>query len=138
MRRALLTLSCKDAVVRFFAALDAGRMDELANAFAGDGVWHRQGAELRGPEAVSCALATRPAGRVTAHLVQNLIVDLDDEYHARARYLALTYRHDAPDGAKGPAPMGIPYAIAAYEDRLTRSGETWLVRERRSRPLFAS
>jgi hypothetical protein len=138
MRRVLLTLSCKDAIVRFFSALDAGRMDELAAAFASDGVWHRQGAELCGPEAVSRALAARPAGRVTAHLVQNLIVDLEDEDHARARYLALTYRHDAPGAANGPAPMGIPYSIAAYEDRLTRNGSNWLVQDRRSRPIFAS
>ena len=57
MRRALLTLDCKDAVIRFYAALDAGRMDEVAQAFASDGVWHRQGAQLRGPDAVSRALA---------------------------------------------------------------------------------
>ena len=138
MRGAFLTLRCKDAIVRFFAALDAGRMDELANAFASDGLWHRQGVELRGPAAVASALATRPAGRVTAHLVQNLIVDLEDEERARARYLVLTYRHDAPDGATGPAPMVTPYSIAAYEDRLTRSGDTWLVQERRSRPMFAN
>ena len=138
MRRTHLTLNCKDAIVRFFAALDAGRMNELAEAFAADGVWHRQGSELCGPDAVSRALAARPAGRITAHLIQNLIVDLEDEDHARAHYLALTYRHDAPEGATGPAPMGIPYSIAAYEDRLTRRGENWLVRERRSRPVFAN
>jgi hypothetical protein len=137
-RRALLTLSCNEAIVRSFAALDAGRMDEVARAFASDGVWHRQGAELRGPDGVARALAARPAGRVTAHLVQNLIVDLEDEDHARARYLALTYRHDAPAGASGPAPMGMPYSIAAYDDRLTRSGESWLVQERRSRTRFGS
>ena len=31
------TLQCQDSVIRFFAALDAGRMDEVAGAFAADG-----------------------------------------------------------------------------------------------------
>ncbi len=136
--RTTLTMSCQEAVVRFFAALDGGRLDEVATAMADDGIWHRQGAELRGPDAVSRALAARPAGRVTAHLVQNFLVDLDDEENARVRYLVLTYRHDAPDGVVDVAPLGQPYSIAAYDDRMRRGGATWLVQERRSRNIFAN
>ncbi len=160
--RTRLTLSCHDAVIRFFGALDDGRLDDVAGAIAEDGVWHRQGKALRGPGEVAQALAARPAGRVTAHLVQNLVVDLDDDHNARVRYLVLTYRHDFPDGsghagdtgsagavgaagtagsaggtgAAIPAPLGAPYSIAAYEDRLRASGTRWLVVERRSRNLF--
>lgn len=64
LRTALIS-SCQEAVIRFFAALDGGRQEEVANAFAEDGIWHRQGAALRGPAGVSKALAARPAGRVT-------------------------------------------------------------------------
>lgn len=131
-------MTCKEAVIRSFAALDGGRMDEVADGFAEDGVWHRQGAALRGPAGVAGALAARPAGRVTAHLVQNFVADFDDEQAARVRYVVLTYRHDAPEGAVAPAiaPLGQPYSIAAYEDRMRRTNETWLVVERRSRNLF--
>jgi hypothetical protein len=135
---ATLVLSCQQAVMRFFAALDGGRMQEVADAMADDGVWHRQGKALRGPAEVASALAQRPAGRVTAHLVQNLVVDLVDDEHAHARYFVLTYRHDAPERSDSPAPLGTPFAIAAYEDRLQRRGDAWLVQERRSRPVFAS
>ena len=134
--RTTLITSCQDAIVRFFAALDEGRMDDVANAMGGDGVWHRQGKALRGPAEVSAALAARPAGRVTAHLVQNFRVDLDDERTARVRYLVLTYRHDFPDTVAASAPLGLPYSIAEYDDRMLRAGTAWLVQERRSRNIF--
>ena len=150
--RTRLIISCHDAIVRFFGALDDGRMDDVAGAMAEDGIWHRQGKALRGPGEVAQALAARPAGRVTAHLVQNVVVDLDDDRNARVRYLVLTYRHDFPDGtrtmgtlgaaggtgAATPAPLGAPYSIAAYDDWLRASGTTWLVVERRSRNVFSN
>jgi hypothetical protein len=69
--RTNLIMSCHDAVIRIFGALDDGRMDDVAGAIAEDGIWHRQGKALHGPREV--ARAARPAGRVTAHLVQNVI-----------------------------------------------------------------
>ena len=134
--RTTLIMSCQDAIVRFFAALDEGRMDDVANAMADDGIWHRQGKALRGPAGVREALAARPAGRVTAHLVQNFRVDLDDAHSARVRYLVLTYRHDFPGSVAATAPLAMPYSIAEYDDRMLRSGTGWLVRERRSRNIF--
>jgi len=136
--RATLTSSCQDAVVRFFAALDAGRMDEVAGAMADDGIWHRQGKALRGPDGVAAALAARPSGRITAHLVQNFIADFDDDNSASVRYVVLTYRYDAPAGPVEVAPLGTPYSIAAYTDRMRQSGTTWLVQERRARNIFVS
>lgn len=68
---------CSQAVMRFFAALDAGDIAAVSACMAEDGVWHRQGQALRGPDQVLAALKQRPAGRVTAHLVNNLVIDLD-------------------------------------------------------------
>ena len=140
-RVAALTLACQQAVLRLYAALDASDYAAVAAAIAPEGVWHRQGRALRGPAEVRAALAERPAGRVTAHLVQNLVVDLADERNATARYMSLVYRHDAEAGAPqdGPAPLGAPLSVAAYADRLRREeGGAWLVVERRSRRVFGS
>jgi SnoaL-like domain len=139
IRAAALTLACQQAVLRFYAALDASDYAAVAAAIAPEGVWHRQGRALRGPAEVRAALAERPAGRVTAHLVQNLVVDLADERNGTARYMSLVYRHDAGAGAppEGPVPLGAPLSIAAYADRLRREeGGAWLVVERRSRRAF--
>ncbi|WP_426959420.1 nuclear transport factor 2 family protein [Muricoccus radiodurans] len=136
LRAAALILSCQQAVMRFYAALDRSDYEAVASGMAPDGVWHRQGKALRGPDAVSAALQDRPAGRVTAHMVQNLAVDLVGDNEATARYLTLVYRHDGAPGAQDPAPIGNALSIAAAEDRLHRVDGTWLVMERRSRRVF--
>lgn len=134
------TLACRQAIHRFYAALDSGDFATVAAAVAPDGVWHRQGKALRGPGDVAQAMADRPAGRVTAHLVQNLVVELQDADTATARYNTLVFRHDGEAGAPPPAPLGVPLSIAAASDRLRRDPATgaWLVVERRSARVFGA
>ncbi|NKC30762.1 nuclear transport factor 2 family protein [Falsiroseomonas selenitidurans] len=132
-------LACQQAIHRFYAALDRGDFATVANALAPHGIWHRQGKALRGPGDVAQAMAERPAGRVTAHLVQNLVVELEGPEAARARYNTLVFRHDGEAEAKPPAPLGVPLSIAAAEDRLERDANgAWLVVERRSARVFGA
>ncbi|MCW8084177.1 nuclear transport factor 2 family protein [Sabulicella glaciei] len=137
LRRAALLIGCQQAVHRFYAALDASDYAGVAASMAPEGSWHRQGKMLTGPDEVRAALAERPAGRVTAHLVQNLVVDLADERSATLRYMTLVYRHDG-EGGTGPAPLSQPLSISAHVDRLRREGDRWLAVERRSRRIFAA
>jgi ketosteroid isomerase-like protein len=136
LEKAAAILGCQQAILRFFLALDGSDFATVAAGMAPDGVWHRQGQALVGPAAVRAALAERPPGRVTAHLVQNLVVDLEGGDAAAARYLSLVYRHDGAAGAAGPAPLDAPLGISLYTDRLCRRSGDWLVVERRSRRLF--
>ena len=136
VRKAALIVGRQQAILRFYSALDRSDYDSLAAAMAPEGVWHRQGRALRGPDEVLAAVRQRPPGRVTAHLVQNLVVDLMNEDEATARYLSLVYRHDGPAGADEPAPLSAPLSISAGNDRLRRANGEWLVVERRSRRLF--
>jgi ketosteroid isomerase-like protein len=137
IRRAALVTQCAQAVMRFYAALDAGDFAAVAAGMAPDGVWHRQGKALLGPPGVAAALAERPAGRATAHLVQNLVIDLEGEDGATARYMSLVYRNDGHEGKPPPYPLAGPLSIALYADRMRRDAEgDWLVVERRSRRLF--
>ncbi|GGG34479.1 hypothetical protein GCM10010964_23010 [Caldovatus sediminis] len=139
IRKAALITLCAQAIARFWAALDAPDHETVARSMAPAGVWHRQGKALRGPEGVRAALAERPAGRVTAHMVQNLVVELADENTATARYLSLVYRHDADRAPEGPVPLGDALSIAAVSDRLRRGADgAWPVVERRSRPVFSA
>ena len=134
------SLACQQAIHRFDAALDAADFATVAAAVAPEGVWHRQGKALRGPGEVAAAMAERPAGRVTAHLVQNLVVTLLDAQTATARYNTLVFRHDGAAGAPPPAPIGVPLSIAAAQDRLRRDAATgnWLVVERASSRVFGA
>ncbi|MDX3906344.1 MAG: nuclear transport factor 2 family protein [Pigmentiphaga sp.] len=129
---------CQQAIHRFYLALDASDFDTVAASMAGHGVWHRQGRALQGPEQVRQALAERPAGRRTAHLVQNLVVDVTAPDRATARYMTLVYRVDGAEAA-GPVALPPPLSISMYEERLCRSAQgDWLVEEKRSRRVFGA
>jgi hypothetical protein len=137
VRRAALTMNCAQAVMRFYACLDAADFAGVAAGMAPEGIWHRQGKALQGPAGVAAALAERPAGRATAHLVQNLVVDLHDEDTASAQYMSLVYRNDGHEGTAPPFPLGRPLSIARYTDRMRRGADgVWLTVERRAQRIF--
>ena len=132
-------IGCQQAIHRFYAALDASDMDTVSAAMADDGVWLRQGEALRGPDAVRAALARRPAGRRTAHLVQNLVVDVIDPGRAQAQFMTLVYRHDADAPLTGAAPLGAPLSISFHRERLVRGDSgVWQFVEKESERRFAA
>ncbi|MBV6304869.1 nuclear transport factor 2 family protein [Candidimonas humi] len=137
IERLAAIMDCQQAIQRFYLALDSSDFDAVAACMASQGVWHRQGAALCGPAQVRAALAKRPAGRTTAHMVQNLVIDIVDPGLAQARYLTLVYRHDAPAPPSGPVPLGTPLSISIHEERLVRTpAGDWLVQEKQSRRKF--
>ncbi|VCU68250.1 SnoaL-like domain protein [Pigmentiphaga humi] len=134
---AAAVIGCQQTIHRFYAALDASDFDTVAACMTGDGYWPRQGRELRGPEQVRAALADRPIGRTTAHLVQNLVVDVQGPGDAIARFMTLVYRVDLPAAAAGPAPLPAPLSISAHEEHLRRSGDgQWLIAKKSARRIF--
>lgn len=128
---------CQQAIHGFYLALDGGDFDAVAACMAGQGIWHRQGRMLQGPGEVRQALADRPAGRTTAHLVQNLVIDLDGPDRATARYMTLVYRVDAAVPPAGPVPMPSPLSISLHHERLSRAPDgRWLAEEKRGQRRF--
>jgi hypothetical protein len=98
-----------------------------------------QGKILEGPAQVRAALAQRPAGRTTAHLVQNLVIDVQTATTASASYMTLVYRVDRDGPSQAPAPLGQAALIALNSDRLARdaNGE-WKMLEKRSVQKFVA
>ncbi len=132
----LSIVDCQQAVHSFYLSLDACDFTTVANLMASDGIWHRQGKELKGPLEVLQALSERPKGRVTAHMVQNLVVNIHNESEASASYLCLVYRCDMKDPHTLPAPMQ-PLSILRYEDTfVSNSSGQWLLRSKESKRIF--
>jgi len=130
---------CQQAIHGFYLALDGGDFDAVAACMADRGIWHRQGRTLQGPAEVRQALSDRPAGRTTAHLVQNLVIDLEAPDRASARYMTLVYRVDAPAVPAGPVPLPPPLSISLHHERLSRSLDgRWLVEEKRGQRRFGN
>lgn len=137
MLRIQAIADCQQALYRSYHALDDGDYPAIAAGFAPDGVWHRQGKALKGRAAIEAELRQRPEGRVTAHLVTNVAVEVLDEENAHLRYLMTAYRHDPAAPLQGPAPIGSLFLVARQEDRMRRTGGRWLIVERIQRRLFA-
>ncbi|WP_051237576.1 nuclear transport factor 2 family protein [Ottowia thiooxydans] len=132
---------CAQTISRFYALLDGIDSGSVGAMFAADGVWHRQGAELRGPDAVNAALAQRPVGRRSAHLISNLHFDAGEESQIKARYLLQVFRHDADseNALAAASPMeGSMLAITSVQDLLQRgnNGE-WVLLKKQSSTLFS-
>lgn len=108
----------------------------LAQLFREDGVWFRQGKKLEGTQAILRAMDERPAGRKTAHQVQNFVVDIESSEKAVARYLTLVYRHDSDEVNSGPAPIDKALAISMNYDILLKDSLGWRLVEKKSERLF--
>lgn len=131
---------CSQAVMRFYAALDFGDIEGVSALMAPDGIWHRQGKILKGPADVLAALRERPAGRVTAHLVNNLVIDLaPDGLEATARYMLLVFRHDRSAPSTNPAPIASSLlSITATTDIWRASPDHgWLAVLKQGQAVFA-
>ena len=132
----MLLVDCQQAVHYFYLSLDACDFKAVANLIASDGIWYRQGKELKGPTEVLQALNERPKGRVTAHMVQNLVVNVCNENQASASYMCLVYRCDLKQPSTDPAPMQ-PLSILRYEDTFVRAhSEQWLLKTKQSQRIF--
>ncbi|MHA3792951.1 nuclear transport factor 2 family protein [Sphingomonas sp. YL-JM2C] len=99
-----------DLVIGFFRALDERDDRAAGDAFAPDGIWHRQGAALTGPEGIAEVLAARPADRRSVHVVTNMAISPTSSGFV-ARYYLTGYV------ASGDAPLA-PSAILDCRDEI--------------------
>lgn len=130
----LETIQAEQAIerlIRRFALLnDAGDFDGLAEMFTEDGSFARPTAPdqpVQGREAILQAFQSRPP-RITRHLVNNVVVELQSADEATAvSYIVL---YTAPPGTL-PAVADPTVLVGAFRDRLRREAGRWLFVERR-------
>jgi hypothetical protein len=118
---------CAQVLTRFFNYFDQWRYQDMADLFAADGVWHRQGQALTGRAAILAALAERSTTQRVRHVVTNLQVDVLDSDTAASLLYVTAYRHDS--GAKQTEPPRIraPYLLLAVPGRLRRTLAGWKI-----------
>jgi ketosteroid isomerase-like protein len=138
LERAATIVACEQLVHRFYQALDAAEFITLAQLFRDDGIWFRQGKKLEGQQVILKAMDERPAGRKTAHLVQNFVLDIESPVKAVAHYLTLVYRHDASEVNPGPTPIGQALAISINHDILLKDKQGWRLVEKKSERRFGA
>ena len=93
---------CTQVLIRFFNYFDQWRYQDMADLFASDGVWHRQGKALRGRAEILAALDARSTTQRVRHVVTNVQIDVLAADAAMSLLYLTAYMHDT--GAKLPGP----------------------------------
>ncbi len=128
--------ACSTLVYQFFACLDCRDHKFAANLMAKDGVWHRQGKELRGPAAVLAALEERDPARKTCHLVTNLQVDQSNQATARVRYYMTAYETLIATDSTASAPKML--GVRECTDDLVLEDGQWRIECKKSHLVMPS
>jgi ketosteroid isomerase-like protein len=117
--RRAIEADCERLIKRYVNLGDAGDWAAVAALYTEDAVFRRPsgGDAIRGREAILASFIARPA-RTQRHVVANVVVEVEDEAHARAFSVIVLYQG-------GPAPL-----VGTYTDKLVRTVEGWRFAER--------
>jgi len=116
-------------VHQFFRGLDGRDNEAVAALMAREGVWVRQGVELKGPQAVLQALQARDPQRQTAHLVSNLWVENATPTSARVRFYMTAF--ETRPGVEKPEMLG----VRDSRDDLVLEDGHWRIARKESRRI---
>jgi len=123
-------------VHRLFLHLDERRYGALADLFAPDGTWQRQGRLLRGRDAIVAALEERSPTLTTFHMITNAFADASGPDTAEAHAVMIAYRHDDGTTGEGVPTVSGPASMARLRARMRRLPEGWRIEAMTSQPLF--
>lgn len=123
-----------DLITRYAVLSDAGDWEALAALYTEDGRMSRPVAPdefISGRAAILAAFKARP-GRISRHIVANILVTLEAGDRARASSQILLFTGTAAAGSGGlPQQSPGPPLIGTYADILVHSGSGWRFQERR-------
>ena len=115
------------AVISHWAAIDSGNFEAVAAGISENGVWHRQGKELKGPAMVRAALAERSKGARTCHIVTNVLSNVVSETEVDIDYYMTVFSHNGEADAPLPAPMNVPNTVGLCHAKVRRGGTQWKI-----------
>jgi hypothetical protein len=126
--RRIIEDECTKLSIAYARHVDFKEYDQFVGLFAQDGELNTTGKAVKGREKITKAMALRPEGLRSRHVLTNIYIKVIDEDHAEGlSYLSL-YRHtgeglDVND--QSPRIISGPFAIGHYADRFVRTGEGW-------------
>jgi SnoaL-like domain len=133
-----LKADCQELTQRFYRDLDAHEYAQLSQLFAADGVWSRQGKQLKGPPEVLAELEKRPATLLTRHVIGNQIVDVLDPDHLRSQCYVTLYYADTGKPPQPPTPFTGPTCLFTYHDEWRLTAGAWKITRKWSTMDFSA
>jgi hypothetical protein len=133
--RLLAEQACRDLVILAAVLVDVQAFEGYAALFTRDGVLLRPGLQaIQGYAAILDSYRSKPAGRITRHLLSNTLVVLESDSQARATSNVLLWSGRMPDPA-GPfgRPLRGQQVVGEFEDRFFLTSEGWRFQRREAR-----
>ena len=128
--RRAIEADCERLIKRYVNLNDAQDWPAVAALYTEDAVFQRPsgGDAILGREAILVSLLARPP-RVQRHVIANVVVDVEDEDHARAFSVIVLYQGDPlPEGL--PAMSASSPLVGTFADQLVRTRDGWRFAER--------
>jgi hypothetical protein len=116
---------CAQTLTRFFNYFDQWRYDDMADLFAPDGVWHRQGQALKGHVAIVSALNARSRTQTVRHVITNIQIDVLDASRAAFVLYVTAYMHDSGVKVTKPPKIQSPYLLLVAPGEFVKLGTEW-------------
>ena len=128
--RRAIEADCERLIKRYVNLNDAQDWPAVAALYTEDAVFRRPsgGDAIVGREAILASLLARPP-RVQRPVIANVVVDVEDEDHARAFSVIVLYQGDPlPEGL--PAMSASSPLVGTFADQLVRTRDGWRFAER--------
>ena len=128
--RRAIEADCERLIKHYVNLNDAQDWPAVAALYTEDAVFRRPsgGDAIVGREAILVSLLARPP-RVQRHVIANVVVDVEDEDHARAFSVIVLYQGDPlPEGL--PAMSASSPLVGTFADQLVRTRDGWRFAER--------
>lgn len=120
IERLLVERACSRLVVRFCELVDSYGHEELAGLWAEDAVWNTWKGPQHGRKAIRDYLDAKPKGAVGVHVVQNILIDVDDAGSASGNSVFSFY-----GGEPGAPEARTPRVLGRFRDRFKLTAEGW-------------
>ncbi len=129
--------ACERLVTAYCHYVDHGEASRIAELFSEDGVWSSPDVTMSGREQLEKGFGRREAQkeRMSRHVCNNFLCDVEDPDHARGVVYLTLYRHDGAE-TRTVSPLEGPAMVGEYRDRFVRTAEGWRIQERRIRVNF--
>lgn len=121
---------------RFFHHLDERRYGELVAMFDEQGVWLRQGEQLRGHAAILGAMNSRSPTQRIRHVITNAFVSKSENGKVTVQSYMTAYRHDEGAAREGAVRIPGPFRMSLVSTTFRRSATEWRIVEQRVTPEF--
>ncbi|MGA0600974.1 nuclear transport factor 2 family protein [Caulobacter sp. KR2-114] len=131
VERLLIERACARLVARYCHLVDHGEAERVADLFTEDGTWSSPEQMMDGREAIARGFRRRQdnRGRISRHVCENLLVEVQDAERAAGVVYLTLYREDGPPGRPYATAL-VPALIGEYRDVFVRTPDGWRIRSR--------